>query len=97
MTEMGRGAERSVQDLAGELAETAVELYERLELKRQLREHPYRTLAAAAGVGYVLGGGLFTPLTGSLVRVGMRAMLLPMVQQVLEGIATAEDESTPYF
>lgn len=96
MKDQGRG-DRSVQDLAGDLAETAVQLYERLDIQRQLREHPYRTLAAAAGVGYVLGGGLFTPLTGSLVRVGMRAMFLPMLQQVVEGIATAEDESTPYF
>lgn len=92
-----RSSDRSLGDIAGDLAGTAAELYERLELRRQLHQHPYRTLAAAAGVGYVLGGGLFTPLTGSLVRLGMRAMLLPMLQQTMEGIGTAEDESSPYF
>ena len=71
-------AERSVAELANDLGSTAAELYERLDLPRQMRDHPYRTLAMAAGIGYVIGGGLFTPLTPTLVRVGARAALVPM-------------------
>lgn len=94
---MGSQDERSVRDIASELGDAAVELYERVDIGRQVQEHPYRTLAVAAGVGYVLGGGLFTPLTGALVRVGMRAMLLPMLQSTLQGMSEAEDESQSLF
>jgi hypothetical protein len=34
------------------------------DLKTRFDQHPYGALAAALGVGYVLGGGFFTPLTG---------------------------------
>ncbi|WP_373048932.1 hypothetical protein [Vulgatibacter sp.] len=96
MAEMNQ-TDRSVGDIASELGDAAVELYERLDVARQLQEHPYRTLAVAAGVGYVLGGGLFTPLTGALVRVGSRAMLLPLLQSALTNMAEAEDESQQFF
>jgi len=83
---------RSTSELVTELGQTAAELYESLDVARQLEEHPYRTLALAAGVGYVLGGGLFTPLTASIVRLGMRAAVLPMVQHAITGIAEAAEE-----
>jgi hypothetical protein len=89
--------ERSVSEIASELGSTAAELYERLDIGRQIQEHPYRTLAIAAGVGYVLGGGLFTPLTGTLVRIGSRAMLLPMMQAAMQNMGVAEDESQQLF
>ena len=96
MAEINQG-ERSVSELAQELGSTATELYERLDIARQIQEHPYRTLAIAAGVGYVLGGGLFTPLTGTLVRIGSRAMLLPMMQAAMQNMGVAEDESQQLF
>ncbi len=96
MAEINQG-ERSMSELAQDLGSTAAELYERLDIARQIQEHPYRTLAIAAGVGYVLGGGLFTPLTGTLVRLGSRAMLLPMMQAAAESIGAAEDETRQFF
>lgn len=94
MAEINQG-ERSVSEIASEIGEAAMELYERLDIGRQLQEHPYRTLAVAAGIGYVLGGGLFTPLTGALVRVGARAALLPLLQSTLAG--RGEEEQQQYF
>ena len=46
-------------------------------------------VAAAIGVGYVLGGGLFTPLTARLLRVGVRMAMLPFVKDELMGMAEA--------
>ena len=43
-----------------------------LELRSRVNEHPYAALAAAAGVGYVLGGGLFTRLTARTVKLALR-------------------------
>lgn len=51
----------------------------------QTKEHPARTLAMAIGAGYLLGGGLFTRLTGRLVartlRVGLGLAAGPLVTQ----------------
>ncbi|HEY2900851.1 MAG TPA: hypothetical protein VGL59_09770 [Polyangia bacterium] len=54
-----------------------------LDIKGRLNRNPYGTLAAAVGVGYILGGGFFTPLTGRLVRLGLklgvRLALVPLL------------------
>ena len=56
-------------------------------LARQTREHPGRSVAMAVGVGYVLGGGLFSRLTarivGTGIRIGLRTALLPFVTEGL--------------
>ncbi|RAL24988.1 hypothetical protein DL240_01900 [Lujinxingia litoralis] len=52
--------------------------------------NPYAVLAAAAGVGYVLGGGLFTPFTRRMMRVGLKAMVLPMAASHLRSLTNTE-------
>ena len=42
------------------------------ELRAHLEKHPYAVLAAAAGVGLVLGGGLPSPLARLVVLLGGR-------------------------
>lgn len=76
------------------------------ELKRaaaideRVSRNPYGSLAAALGIGYVLGGGLFTSLTSRIValglRVGVRLAVLPMLKDeisVLADALTGENES----
>lgn len=60
-----------------------------LDLRGRMQRHPYQTLALAVGVGYVLGGGLFTRLTLNVFRLGVRAASVPMVQRELLAAATA--------
>ena len=60
-----------------------------LDLKGRVQRNPYGMVAAAIGVGYVLGGGLFTPLTARLLRVGVRMAMLPFVKDELMGMAEA--------
>lgn len=56
-------------------------------LARQTREHPGRSVALAIGVGYVLGGGVFSRLTarilGTGIRIGLRTALVPFVTESL--------------
>jgi hypothetical protein len=69
-------------------ARTAVgDLNETLDLKGRVERNPYGMVLAALGVGYVLGGGLFTPLTGRLLRLGVRLAALPLVRDELLGMA----------
>jgi hypothetical protein len=68
-----------------------------LDIKGRVERHPYGTVAAAVGIGYVLGGGLFTPLTARIVRlgvrIGMRLAVLPLLkQEMAELVETIEDE-----
>ena len=57
------------------------------ELVGQVNRHPYGTVAAALGIGYALGGGIFTPLTSRLLRfglrIGLRTALLPVLKAEL--------------
>jgi hypothetical protein len=82
--------DRPVADIAGDLGEAARELYERFDLRREVDEHPYRTVLVAAGVGYVLGGGLFSPLTRHLLRLGFRVALVPMAKSLLQDVTEGE-------
>lgn len=54
-----------------------------LTLSQRAMTHPYQTLLIAAGVGYVLGGGLFTRFTMSMIRAGVRMGALPLVRRAL--------------
>jgi hypothetical protein len=82
--------DRPVGDIAGELGGAARELYERFDLRREVEEHPYRTVLVAAGVGYVLGGGLFSPLTRQMLRLGVRLALVPMAKSMLADLGGDE-------
>ena len=53
------------------------EMGDALDIKGRVNRHPYGTVAAAIGIGYVLGGGLFTPLTGSADRPALGGAAAP--------------------
>jgi len=54
-----------------------------------VQRHPYALVAAALGVGYVLGGGLFSSLTFRVLGIGVRVAAVPLVKQQLLGLAGA--------
>lgn len=87
-----RALNEDMRGLASEIASAAKEIKMKAALGPAVQEHPFRAMMIAAGVGYVLGGGLFTPLTGTLVRVGARAMLLPMLRNQLSNLAAGASE-----
>ena len=71
----------------------AEELHEAaLDLSALVDAHPVGTLATALGVGYVLGGGLFTSLTSRVLgwglRLGVQFALLPALERELAGLAS---------
>lgn len=76
-----------MQGLKEELGGAVKDLGQRMDLAGAVQAHPFRAVLVAAGVGYVLGGGLFTPLTGRLLSVGARAVLLPIFTNQLGAMA----------
>ncbi len=77
----------SAQQLWDEARGAVDDLSQTLDFRNRVQKHPYLMLAAAAGVGYILGGGLFTTLTARLLRVGVRLAAIPFVKDELANIA----------
>jgi hypothetical protein len=76
--------------------ESVSDIGDALDIKGRVDRHPFGTVAAAIGIGYVLGGGLFTPLTGRIVRmgvrIGMRLAVLPLLKQEMAELVATIDE-----
>lgn len=74
-----------------QLADNARHLYDQFRSDNPLADYyeqnPYAVLGIAAGVGYVFGGGLFTPFTRRLLRVGLKAAALPVAAKQLRQLA----------
>ena len=85
MDQIGSDAQQLWDDARG----AVTDLQDTLDLKGRVERNPYLMMAAALGVGYVLGGGLFTRTTGRLLRLGVRLAALPMVKDELIGMAEA--------
>lgn len=83
--QIGDDARRMVDDARGAVNQIG----ESLDLRGRVQRHPYGMVLAAFGVGYVLGGGLFTPTTARAVRLAMKLAALPLVKDELIGMAEA--------
>lgn len=66
-------------------------------LQQQVEQRPYETLAIAAGIGFVLGGGLVSKLGVKLLATGMRlglsSTVAPMITSLLYEVTQSQDRS----
>jgi hypothetical protein len=56
------------------------------DLEERVARNPYGMVAGAIGIGFVLGGGLFTRMTARIVGAGLRIGLmaaLPLLKDEL--------------
>lgn len=58
-------------------------------LTTQVEKAPYAMIGAALGLGYVVGGGLFTPTTTRIIGLGMKLASIPQVRDRLLDVAEA--------
>ena len=65
-------------------------LRETFVLGRRLKRNPYGMLAGALGIGFALGGGIFSRLTsrilGAGIRVGLMAALPILQRQLIDSL-----------
>jgi hypothetical protein len=85
---------RAVQEAAKDLTVAAKGFRDvtRGYLAEQARERPYVLLGGAAAVGFVLGGGLASRLTISLLVVGARMFGTRILTKVIEGELALGDD-----
>ena len=80
------------KDIAGQAQRFYTEVCQDRVINTWYQENPYLVLACATGLGYLLAGGLFTPFSRRVVRLGMKAMAIPMVRTQLSQMASISDE-----
>jgi hypothetical protein len=89
-------AGHAAEQVWGRTRDSFSDIGDALDVKGRVDRHPYGTVAAAIGIGYVLGGGLFTPLTGRIVRlgvrIGLRLAVLPLLKQEMSDIVESLEE-----
>jgi len=78
-----RGAKDEISGLAGAVADAASKVAGHVAIQKRLRDEPVKTLAIAFGVGYVVGGGFFTPTTSRFLKIATRLWLLPAIRREL--------------
>jgi hypothetical protein len=74
-------------ELASDAAEALNSAVRESVLGPHVEAQPYAMVAGALGVGYVLGGGLFTPTTSRILSLGAKLLSVPMVQNQLLNLA----------
>jgi hypothetical protein len=80
------GLTAEVEDALGDLDRT---------LRDQLDRRPYATLAAASGLGYVLGGGVPAALSRMVFGMGGRLAILMLAERVRDQFLTPANPANP--
>lgn len=93
-TRSARGERRGPCQVAAELEASAQSFLRTVEsagreigdlLRERFERKPYCTLGVAVGVGYVLGGGVPSRLTGTLVLAATRIALAAALRGIVDG------------
>ncbi len=87
--EAAHKAADAAKQAAGAASVKGSELLEESGLAQQVRQHPYGMVGAAFGLGYVAGGGLFSPTTARVVDLALKLAALPPVRAKLLDLAEA--------
>jgi hypothetical protein len=90
-----RSLNRAARSFREQVRTTATDFGDALDVRKRVRRHPYAMVAAALGVGYVLGGGLFSRTTIRLLGVAGRVATLPLIRSELIGLAEAMISGAP--
>jgi ElaB/YqjD/DUF883 family membrane-anchored ribosome-binding protein len=73
-----------VRDNADDLAESFTETLDDVKhyVRKQAHQRPYTTLGVAAGVGFILGGGLTLRVGSTLLGIGARVALNSVLRDI---------------
>jgi hypothetical protein len=83
-----RQIRKDATTLATEVRDTSADLEQ--YLNEQLKQHPYATLGVAAGLGYILGGGLRSKMTMVLLGLGTRLATTMVTQELAARIGSRD-------
>jgi ElaB/YqjD/DUF883 family membrane-anchored ribosome-binding protein len=93
-----RDGQRVIDDskrLADDVRDAAHKANPARVVGKYYQDNPFAVLAGAAGVGYLLGGGLFTPFTKRMLKIGMKALVVPLAASQLRNLSPEEPANLP--
>ncbi len=85
----------TAQQLISEARDAVRGLRGKLDIAGRMERHPYAMLAGAIGVGYILGGGLFSGLTFRLIQLGVKVAAVPLLKSQLVGLVESAWSRSP--
>jgi hypothetical protein len=92
---------RNLMDDSKQVFDDVQQLYDNMRTKGSLGEYyqrnPYAVLAAAAGVGYLLGGGLFSPFTKRITKLAMKGLVIPIASSQVKNLSGSVHPSETSF
>jgi hypothetical protein len=91
--ERGKEAYKEAQALASTLEQAVDEIGQ--FLREQAERRPYVSLATAAGIGYVLGGGVPSRLTGFIFGLSSRFAVEMFLRELIGGATGAGSSAAP--
>ena len=62
-------------------------LSDSLDLAGRVQRNPIGAVMVAVGIGYVLGGGLFSPVTRKALKIGLRLAVIPFIKGQISALA----------
>jgi hypothetical protein len=72
------------------LSDTGARINSSLDLAGRVQRNPIGSVLVAAGIGYVLGGGLFSRTTGRALKLGVRLALIPFIKGQISALTGSE-------
>lgn len=89
-------SEPPLRDAIEQAVDSVGTLYRQAEarIQQQAQTSPYVTLGAAAAVGFVIGGGLASPLGQRLLRLTLRQFGPPLLSTLLDASKGVERDSS---
>src|SRR5438105_10573406 len=76
--------------LGRSISETSQKLQSSLDLAGRVNRAPIASVFIAVGIGYVLGGGLFSPVIKKVLKVGVRLALIFFIRGQIVALAGPE-------
>lgn len=88
---------QNLMDTSKRILDDAHQIYDKVRNQSSMREiyqdNPFAVVAGAVGLGYVLGGGLFTPFTRRVMRIGLKGLIIPIAGTQLKQLSAKNSSS----
>jgi len=93
--EHGRKMVNEARAFGSAISSGATNLTQAIDLQNRVQKNPIAMVCVAAGLGYILGGGLFSSTTSRMLRIGVRLAVVPFIKTQLSNLVGESSQGRP--